>query len=87
MKYRHLHISLCFCWVKKARKFLLKFKKIKLDTASRSRQGVFKSNFLIPCFFYVSKGNPMTVTPLTARFSDQWDLAAAEGLVLLLVNS
>lgn len=28
----------------------------------------------------------MTITPLTASFSDQWDLAAAEGLTLLLAN-
>lgn len=28
----------------------------------------------------------MTITPLTASSSDQWDLAAAEGLALLIAN-
>lgn len=64
----------------------LKINKIKLYITSRSRQGLFKSNFLVPCFFYDSEGSPMTITPLTTSFSDQWDLAAAKGLVHLIVN-
>lgn len=87
MEYRHLLISLYFCWEKKPENFLLKINKIRLDITNRSRQGLFKSNFLVPCFCYDSKGDPMTIIPSTASFSDQWNLAAAEGLVLLIVNS
>lgn len=86
MEYRHLHISLYCCWAKRPENFLLKINKIKLDISNRSRQGLFKSNFLVPCIFYDREGNSMTITPLTASFSYQWDLAAADGLVLLIVN-